>query len=1118
MTRYKLFLMILLFPFSSIAQVKDSMDAINSQTKIYESLFIKNYSKKLVKEGNVRAALNFLSYSLPNDIGNPNRPLVTEALDQLYNVHYNEDHYAEVIDNSISVSSHKYKFSDDGSFMGCLSGNEKTFYLYSVDQKRGIVNIELPRSARNLAFSHGGKMLYIHFFSGNIRSVNLENTHTSEIPIIDTLNTKGINVSADGKYMLTYSNTVLKVYNLRDNTTVAEYASDIRVAKFVPGSSQVYIVSNTGKITNYDFIAKSARTFNSITAADNAAISHCGKYFAIIPLKEKGIIEIWDADTELLVIKRKVQNYARNLQFSSDDSKIFVVSHNELRSAGGVPEISQMWHNHNILDVKISKDNKYIVTAGADYTARLWYVSNGKPVCAPLQHKLKVVRNVDFSPCGKYLITLPDDDNKVHIWDVATGKELTSYITVKKGKFYTAEFSPCGNYILTSSNNVSNSCLLWDFKTQRVTYPLLPHQGGVFYATFSADGKYVATSSAGFKAKVWNIKDHKTKYTADLVTEYTHTQNLSKVVFSPDNSMLAFFGTKDPAATVLDIRTGKVIGKDFRHKDNIMDVAFSKNGKMLATGSMDSVAIIWNIEMGKPAVEPIRHKGKTGEVKFFSDDKYLAVACWNGYAAIWNTSNGKLAIPYLKHTNRVSDIAISSDETFMVTGSLDRSAKIWKFISASELLAIHHNKQSIVMPELNLGEEEYKAVYYSTEAEIALEENDTSRAVSLLLDILPRNLMNPDKKLSVDALQFLASAYNGSYTNKTDLGIKNATKARFSPDGKYLAVGTSDGQSYIYDADNYTAITKLQHDSGIMDLAIANGNRHLVILSDNGSISVYDIELRKYIGRKMSHKGATTLLIGNKGDNVASYNDVLVPTDQESAIVKLWNIASGKMITQTTPFRNGIATVSFSAADETVLITSPGENARLYNGSNFKKLVHSIPPVNYKCYGEIDKLNNYLVSVYNNEVRVSSYNDGYLVYDPIQLPGSVVKATISPDSKYIAVRTLGSKQGIAPVIWFYDLKTGKPALYPIKTNTPLRDIEFTETPGILLVKDDNIQMWDINSSIPVTIPVSSGSKRSLRANSVLRKGSNELVMYNKEFVAIRKLTEMQEVIDFYRAK
>ena len=71
MTRYILFLIILLFPFSSIAQVNDSTFKENSQTQIYESLLMKNCSKKLVKQGDVRTALDFLTYTLPSNIGNP---------------------------------------------------------------------------------------------------------------------------------------------------------------------------------------------------------------------------------------------------------------------------------------------------------------------------------------------------------------------------------------------------------------------------------------------------------------------------------------------------------------------------------------------------------------------------------------------------------------------------------------------------------------------------------------------------------------------------------------------------------------------------------------------------------------------------------------------------------------------------------------------------------------------------------------------------------------------------------------------------------------------------------------------------------------------------------------
>lgn len=1118
MSRYKLFILVLLLPLTGISQVKVTTADTVQQTQIYESLLMKNYTKKLVKAGDVRGALDLLIYTLPDNLENPSRPLVPETLDQLYNVHYNEDHNAEILESSLPGSAN-HKFSDDGAILAGINANGKLIYLYHTIAKRNIANISSPGYATDIAFSDGGKKIYIQFLQGQIAAVSLDDYKTTEFPIQDTVNiNKGINVSPDGSHLVTYGNKMAKVYNLKDYMPVSEFAGYVKLARFVPGSSNLFIVLRSGEIVLYDFEAKRSHKFSSLPSAETAALSHCGNYIALIPKNTNGIIELWNAQTGTLVVKRKAQNYITDIEFSNDDSKIFVASIVELRSVGGVPEISQMWHNHNILDLKISKDNKYIATGGVDSTARIWYASNGKPVCPPLMHKRKTVRYVDFSPCGKYLITLPDDDNKVHIWDVATGQELPSNIMVKKGKFFTAEFSSCGNYILTTSNNVAYSCLLWDFKTQRITYPLLPHQGGVFYATFSDDGKYVATSSAGFKAKVWKIKDHKSKYNADLLLEYTHTQNIRKLVFSPDNSKLAFFGTKDPAATVLSINDGYVIGKDFRHKDNIMDVAFSKNGKLLATGSMDSVAVIWNIETGKPAVEPIRHKGKTGEVKFFSNDKYLAVACWNGYAAIWDTSTGKLAMPNLKHTNRVSSIAFSTDEKFMVTASLDRSAKIWKFISPSQLLEFHHKSKNNVAHKVNLGLEDYKAMYYTSEAEIALESKDTSKAVSLLLDVLPDNLENPNKKLSVDALQFLAKAYNVSHSSQIDLGIKNASIAKYSSDGKLLAAGTSDGKIYLYNADSYSLSIQLQEDSGIEDVVITDGNTHMAILLDNGNIKVYDIAQKKYIGKKMSHKGASKLVLSQNGDKVATYPYIYVLLEkgpETEKKVKIWDVSTGKMITETTSFNNGIASVSFSANDEAVLVTSPAENAKLYDANNCRKLIHSIPPVNYAPQGEIACRNNYLVTVNKNEIRVSSFDDGYLAYEPIILPGTVAQVTISPDGKYMAVLIFNGS-GIDPSIRFYDITTGKPALYPIKITSRFWGIHFTDAPDKLLVKGDDIQLWDINMSVPVTAPLSSAPKKAIRENSAFRNGTNELVFYNKDLVVIRKMTLMQEIIDFYR--
>ena len=73
-------------------------------------------------------------------------------------------------------------------------------------------------------------------------------------------------------------------------------------------------------------------------------------------------------------------------------------------------------------NVVFSPDGKYIATASADNTARVWDAATGKQIFAPLNHD-GGVNNVVFSPDGKYVATA-SLDKTARLWDAATGKQI----------------------------------------------------------------------------------------------------------------------------------------------------------------------------------------------------------------------------------------------------------------------------------------------------------------------------------------------------------------------------------------------------------------------------------------------------------------------------------------------------------------------------------------------------------------------------------------------------------------------------------------------------------------------------------------------------------------------
>ena len=109
------------------------------------------------------------------------------------------------------------------------------------------------------------------------------------------------------------------------------------------------------------------------------------------------------------------------------------------------------------------------------------------------------------------------------------------------------------------------------------------------------------------------------------------------------------------------------------HTNIVWGVAFSPDGKYLASGSSDGTARLWDLGTGETIHIFEAHAGEVGEVAFSPDGKYLLAGSTGG-AHIWDIASGELAraFPDLK---RVDSVAFSSDSKYIITSSfIDKNA------------------------------------------------------------------------------------------------------------------------------------------------------------------------------------------------------------------------------------------------------------------------------------------------------------------------------------------------------------------------------------------------------------------------------------------------------------
>jgi dipeptidyl aminopeptidase/acylaminoacyl peptidase len=113
-----------------------------------------------------------------------------------------------------------------------------------------------------------------------------------------------------------------------------------------------------------------------------------------------------------------------------------------------------------------------------------------------------------------------------------------------------------------------------------------------------------------------------------------------------------------------------------KHKVAVTDLAFSPDGRFIATASEDGTAVIWDIRTGQTVCDPLRHQFAVSAVRFTPDSLKIATAS-DSTAQVWDVATGAAITESLQHEKPITCLAFSSDGRTLVTGSADRTARIW---------------------------------------------------------------------------------------------------------------------------------------------------------------------------------------------------------------------------------------------------------------------------------------------------------------------------------------------------------------------------------------------------------------------------------------------------------
>lgn len=496
-------------------------------------------------------------------------------------------------------------------------------------------------------------------------------------------------------------------------------------------------------------------------------------------------------------------------------------------------------------------------------------------------------------------------------------------------------------------------------------------RSGITALALLPDGCRVVAGSGSGALKLWDFDEG-----AELRALEPHTDWITAicVVSSPRGVRIAS-GSSDGTLSVWDLEGDRTMARWQAHRGWVRALAATPDGSRIVSASHDRTLTLWELESGRELVTWRGHEAGVTCVAVTPDGKYAVSGSDDHTLKLWELETGRELATWTGHSAWIRALALSPDGRIVVSGSLDGVVKVWDRESGRPRGGWQAHARGIgslvILPD---GE---TVVSASDDGSLALWSLKTGKQIALL-------------------------------EGHTDLVRTVAA----TPDGKRAVSGSLDGTAKVWDLETAIARpTGKRHAVEISGMALIPPRRRAVLLERNG-LHFLDLSTGSLVESWTGQGGRVrSLAVTQDGTRIA--------TGSEDSTVRIWDVASCRVLTTLTGHIDRVTAVAFSedgrrlasgSHDGTVKAWDVATGAELWSRSAHLRWITALV---------ITPTGHVVSASHDRHVRVCELSSGMELFDTSNATQWVTALAVTPRGERLVS---GSAEGKLSV---WDLRTVK---------------------------------------------------------------------------------------------